>query len=113
MTMTAQERKNKTEAFLFEHNIPFNRHLPLIDEEHEVIIRDAKDIAKRILILTYLNMVAETGDQHEKDEIIEFLKREQLWADVSDDEKKLFLKDKLTKKESINISWRSECICLL
>ncbi|HEY2581238.1 MAG TPA: DUF4272 domain-containing protein [Mucilaginibacter sp.] len=111
--MTAQERKNKTEAFLFEHNIPFNAWLPVIEEEHEVMIREAKDIAKRVLILTYLNMVAETGDKGEKDEIIEFLQREQLWADVSEGEKKLFLKNKLTQKESVDISWRSECIYLL
>ncbi|MDP4264881.1 MAG: DUF4272 domain-containing protein [Bacteroidota bacterium] len=108
--MTAKERKDKTESFLREQNIPVNIHLPLTEDDNEAKIRDAGDIAKRLLALTYLNIAADNG---EKTEIINFLKSENIWDAVSENEKELFLKDKLTEKEEINISWRSEAIWLM
>ena len=108
--MTAQERKEKTETFLKEINIPFNFGLPPIEEESEANIRTAEEIAKRIIILAYLGVYSEDGD---KDEILEFFKTEKLWDFVSEYEKKLLSKKKLTKKDRINISWQSECILLL
>jgi hypothetical protein len=108
--MTAQERKEKTETYLTNLNVPINPHLPLIEEESEAVIRSGQDIARRILILTYLNVVQEGGD---KKEIIAFLKNEGLWNDVSEDEKELLKKTKLTKQDKINLSWRSEGVWLM
>jgi hypothetical protein len=108
--MTAIERKQKTEKLLKSLNIPFIDHLPMIEEENEARIRSAQDIAKRILILTYLCFVAE--DQDAKSDVIDFLKAEKLWDSVSPDEKLLFQKE-LTEREKINLSWRSEAIWLL
>lgn len=108
--MTAQERKEKTETYLKELDIPFNFGLPPIEEESDANIRTAADIAKRIFILVYLSVYVEGGD---KDEIIEYFKSEELWDSVSNYEKKLLLKKKLTEKEKINISWQSECIYLM
>ena len=110
LTMTSNERKDKTEKILVKFDIPINVHLPLIEEESESKIRDAKDIAKRLLVLTYLNVSAE---QEDKSEIIEFLHTDDLWNAVSEDEKALFLKKELTEQETYNISWRSECIYLM
>ena len=56
---TAEQRKKHTEKYLKSLNIPFIDHLPLIEEESEVKIRDAKEIAERILILVYLAYVSE------------------------------------------------------
>lgn len=108
--MTAIERKQNTERLLKTLNIPFIDHLPLIEEEHEARIRTPQEIAKRILVLTYLNYVSEEPDDRE--EVIKFLKEQELWDSVSVDEKVLFAKD-LTDQEHINISWRSEAIWLL
>jgi len=108
--MTAQERKEKTEIYLKGLNIPFNFRLPPIEEENDVIVRSAVEIAKRIFILVYLGVYSEDGDRNE---IIEFFKSEELWDSVSEYEKKLLLKEKLTEKDKINISWRSEGIYLL
>jgi len=110
--MTSQERKEKTETYLKELGIPFNLGLPPIEEESEANIRTAADIAKRIFILVYLGVYAE-GDGGDKDEIIEFLKSEELWDSVSKYEKTLLSKKKLTEKDKINISWQSECIYLM
>ncbi len=109
--MTQQERANRTEKILRELNIPINPSLPLIEDESEIHIRKASDIAKRILILTYLNIIAD--DEVAKQEIIEFLKNESLWDFLSGEEKSLLAKEKLTTKDKINLSWRSEAVWTL
>lgn len=108
--MTAQQRKKKTEQYLKKLKIPVNPHLPLIEEEAEAVIRSGADIAKRILILTYLNVLKDGGD---KKEITTFLKREKLWAAVSKGEKALLKKTKFTRQDKVDLSWRSEGIWLM
>lgn len=108
--MTSAERKLNTEKLLTSRQIPYIDHLPFIEEEYEVVIRSPHDIAKRILILTYLCYVAEA--QHEKQKVIEFLRSEDLWKDTTFDEQELFQKD-LTDAEKIKISWSAEAIWLL
>ena len=108
---TAEQRKKQTEKYLKSLNIPFIDHLPLIEEENEVKIRTAQEIAKRILILVYLAYVSEVPDEREN--VIEFLKKNLLWDKVSPDEKELFQKEELTDQETTNISWRSEGVWLL
>ena len=108
--MTAIERKQNSERLLKSLNIPFIDHLPLIEEEHEARIRTPQEIAQRILVLTYLNYVAE--EPEERDKVIDFLKEQDLWNSVSNDEKELFSKE-LSDQEHVNISWRSEAIWLL
>jgi hypothetical protein len=109
--MTSEQRKHKTEALLNRLNISINEWLPLIEDENEARIRNAKDIAKRILILVYLNVYAE--DESVKKEVIVFLERGNLWDSVSQMEKKLFSKEYLSTQEKRNISWRSEAIWLM
>lgn len=108
---TALKRKKETEKFLKSINVPIIEHLPMIEEEHEVHIRKANEVAERILILTYLNYVSEEPES--KTEVIDFIKDIGLWDKVSPDEKKLFESEELTKQEHINISWRSEAIWVL
>lgn len=108
--MTALERKEKTETLLKELGIPYIDHLPTVEEESEVRLRTSQEIAKRILILVYLNYAAE---ENSKQDIIDFLKTERLWDSVSLEEKILFEKSKLTDQDRINISWRSESIWAL
>jgi len=108
--MTAIERKKNTERLLKSLNIPFIDHLPLIEEEDEAKIRTPQEVAKRILVLTYLNYVSE--EPNDREEVITFLREQELWDSVSNDEKDLFSKE-LSDKEHINISWRSEAIWLL
>jgi Domain of unknown function (DUF4272) len=108
---TAEQRKKQTEKHLKSLNIPFIEHLPLIEEESEVKIRTAQEIAERILVLVYLAYVSEVPDEREN--VIDFLKTNSLWDKVSPDEKELFQKEELTDQETTNISWRSEGVWLL
>lgn len=108
---TAEQRKKQTEKYLKSMNIPFIDHLPLIEEEGEVKIRTAQEIAERILVLVYLAYVSEVTE--EKKNVIDFPKTNVLWEKVSPDEKELFQKEELAEQEATNISWRSEAIWLL
>ena len=108
--MTSSERKEKTETLLKSLNIPFIDNLPLIEEENEVKLRTPIEIAKRILVLTYLCYVAEVPKDNMS--VINFLKQQDLWECVSRDEKQLFQKE-LTDLDLIDVSWRSEAIWIL
>ena len=109
--MSTLKSKTQTEILLVSLGIPFHDRVSLIEKEQESEIRSAQDIAQRILILTYLIYISNV--EEDRLEIIEFLKKENLWDSVTGNERKLFLKKKLTKKERINISWRSEGILVL
>jgi hypothetical protein len=108
---TAEQRKKETEKLLKSLSIPYIDHLPLVEEENEVQIRTAHEIAERVLILVYLAYVSEVSD--ERGNVIDFLKTNSLWDKVSPDEKELYQKEELTDQEAVNISWRSEAIWLL
>ena len=108
---TAEQRKKETEKLLRSLNIPYIDHLPLVEEENEVRIRTAQEIAERILIIVYLAYISEVPDEREN--VIDFLKANSLWDKVSADEKELYQKEELTDQEIVNISWRSESVWLL
>jgi hypothetical protein len=108
---TAEQRKKETEKLLKSLNIPYIDHLPLMEEENEVKIRTAQEIAERILVLVYLAYISEVPDAREN--VIDFLKANSLWDKVSPGEKELFQKEELTEQETVNISWRSEAVWLL
>ncbi len=108
--ITANERKTKTEKHLESLNVPVNKDLPALEEDHLIEIKSAKEIAERLLILTYLCVSAQNK---ENKEIIDFLKEEDLWNSVSENEKKLFAKSRYKKQELMEISWRAECIKVL
>lgn len=105
---TAEQRKKETEKLLRSLNIPYIDHLPLVEEENEVRIRTAQEIAERILIIVYLAYISEVPDEREN--VIAFLKANSLWDKVSADEKELYQKEGLTDQEIVNISWRSEAV---
>jgi hypothetical protein len=107
--MNAIERKLNSEKLLALWGIVNVDELPPIEES--VNLRSPQDIAKRILILTYLNCVA--SEMELRFEIQSFLKKEGLWEHTSDVEKALFEKAELTDREEDMIRWRGESIWLL
>lgn len=109
--MSSLKHKSQTEILLESLNIPFYDRVSLLEKLQESEIRSSQSIAQRILILTYLCYISDVPEDRFK--IIEFLKKENLWNSATDDEQKLFLKEKLTEQERIDISWRSEGVWLL
>ena len=114
---TAEQRKKETEQLLKSLDIPYLEHLPLVEEESEVKIRTAQEVAERIIILLYLSYLGfdsmEGGKSSKKEKIVDFLKTNSLWDKVSPKEKELFQKEKLTSQETSNMTWRTEAIWLL
>jgi hypothetical protein len=109
--MTAPERKTHTEARLKQHNIPVGTELQVLAEESEVQLCTAVEIAKRILILTYLNIVVQA--EGFRNEVVASLKSKGLWDDVSGNEKLLLLKKELTDLDVAFISWQAEAAWML
>ncbi|MCB0647940.1 MAG: DUF4272 domain-containing protein [Saprospiraceae bacterium] len=112
MHKTAIERKQFTEGMLIDLGIPYIGHLPAIEEESETQLRSPQEIAKRILVLTYLGYIGEV--EEDKSNVVDFLKSENLWSSASPIEQRQFLsKEMFNPQELIDISWRSECVWIL
>jgi hypothetical protein len=72
-------RKDKNDAYLSSLGISTNRHLPHIEDESEVVVKSAQDVAKRTIILFCFTAVAQGVDS---ERAISWLKQEGLWDDV-------------------------------
>lgn len=106
--MTPTERKLNSEKRLASLGIVLIDNLPLTESEHDVNLRSAQQIARRILILAYLNCVAYDPDLQQ--EVMMFLIREKLWDEASANEKTLFNMPKLGDDQVAEIQWRAESI---
>jgi len=109
--MTALERKQHTEKLLEALGIRLRDELPPWEEEDNIKLRTPREIAQRILILSYLNCIA--TDSNLLEPVISFLRQENLWEHVSEEEKKLFDKTQLADDEIATIQWRGEAIWTL
>lgn len=85
--------------------------LPPIESEEHVNLKTAQQIAKRILIFSYLNCVA--YDPSLQQEVMMFLIHERIWDEATAQEKALFHKAKLSEPEVVAIQWRAESIWLM
>lgn len=108
--MTSTERKINAEKRLASLGIVLVDNLPPIEDD-DINFKTAQQIAKRILIFSYLNCVA--FDPSLQQEVMMFLIREKLWDEVSEQEKTLFHKPKLSENEAAEIQWRAESIWLM
>jgi len=109
--VTATERKLNSEKKLASLGIVLIDDLPPIENEHDLNFKSAQQIAKRILILAYLNTVA--SDSSLQQEVMMFLIREKLWDEASPKEQELFHKPTLSEDEMAEIQWRTESIWLM
>jgi len=109
--MSPTERKLASEKKLVSLGIVLSDNLPPMENEHDVTVKTGQQIAKRILILSYLNCVA--FDPSLQQEVMMFLIREKLWDDASAKEKTLFHKSKLSEDDMAEIQWRAESIWIM
>lgn len=109
--MTAAERKEQTENLLAERDIPVFDYLPVIEEELNVQLKTAREIAERILVLAYMNCIV--YDPSLKNSIVEFLINEDFWGKISAEEKELLHKPVMTEDDLAKIASRGECIWFL
>jgi hypothetical protein len=109
--MTSLERKKKSEELLLSLGITLSDDLPLIEEENTVTLRSAREVAERILILSYLNSAA--SDPSLRQQMMMFLIQEGLWDKTSAEEKALFHITPLAEEQLTGMLWRTESIWLL
>lgn len=102
-------RKEKSEVVLNEHAIKINKNLPFIESEEEVVLRTPKEMATRVTILAYTNLVAFNNITGEK--AIEEIKKYNLWDVVTPDEKS-FLENP-TEERKNHETWKCESIWTL
>jgi hypothetical protein len=109
--MTPPERKIKSELLLRSLQINLPDELPAVEDVHELSFRSGKDIARRIMVLSYLNCVA--ADPSLQQQIMIFMIHEDLWDHATEEEKFFFHKPELTDKDLDTIFWRCESIWTL
>jgi hypothetical protein len=85
--------------------------LPPIESEDVLTFRSAEEVAERVLVLAYLNCVA--NDPSLQQQVMMFLIHERLWDKASKTEKALFHKTRLSEDERAKILWRTESIWML
>jgi hypothetical protein len=108
-TEEQQARKSRSEKILESWNVKVNRHLPVIQSEDEVNIRQPSAIAKRVAVLAVTNLVAFNGIPAA--EAVHYLQQSNLWEMVTPAERD-FLADPTEEKKSIE-TWKCECIYTL
>jgi len=109
-TDSSLKRKERTEGYLKSLGVPVNPHLPLVEAESEVRLREPKEVAKRVNILHALAAVAHQADRKRT---TLWLKREGLWESVSPEEKDFFESENPTQQASVAASWRAESLWTL
>jgi len=78
--------------------------------DSDQIIRQAKEVAKRCLVLYGVLAVSH---REPREKVVSWLKRENLW-DVASFKERLFLENELSSEwETINVTWRAEALWVL
>jgi len=103
-------RKERTEVELRKLGIPVNPWLPLVESEDEARIRDAKDVARRVLILYGLTAVGQDGG---REQALSILRQEGLWEYVSPAERRLLENANPSQQALTDASWRMEAVWVL
>lgn len=110
MTTSPAERKRRTEQQLELLGVAVNPHLPLVEDEDEVRLRGAKDVAERAIILYVLLAVAH---QENREHLVAWLKDQSLWKAVSPKEQTFLEDNQPSQQDIITASWRAESLWTL
>ena len=108
--MTPEERKHRTEQILQDKGIPFLDSLPLTEDENDVELRATEDVGKRIVCLFCF---AGTGFNPDNRNFINYLKENDVWEFLSEEEATLLSNPNGHEKALINASWRMEALYFL
>jgi hypothetical protein len=105
--MDSQTAKAASLAYLQAHSIPFIDSLPLLESLDELSPRDAKAVARRIMVLSYICGI---GFDFDASELEASLERVGLAGDASERERDLLSRREHTPQERANATWLIECI---
>jgi hypothetical protein len=108
--ISSEERKANTEALLTRLGVPVNRYLPVVEDELEVRLRDAAEVAKRCGVL-YAR--AGLGHDCDQDAILGWLSTSGFWDNASTKEKEFFENPELSEQCKREATWEVEKINVL
>jgi hypothetical protein len=108
-TESQLQRKRHSEELIGSHNIKINLQLPSIQDEAKTELRTPKEVAERVSVLAYTNLVA-FGNLH-PDSAIAILKKYNLWEKTTAKEKD-FLQNP-TEEKKVAETWKCEGIWTL
>lgn len=108
-----QERKQKTEAFLEENGISYNKFLGTIDSSKEVTIKSKLEIFKRLIAGVFMQMHASTFGTSRFNE--SRIKTEKIIRDMKatyllDDLEKQLLKKRCPEEVANGVYWNTEAL---
>jgi hypothetical protein len=103
-------RKARTEKFLSSVGVPLNPNLPRVEDDSEVRLRDALDVARRSIVLYCMSAV---GFGAESNRAFSWLQNQNLWDFVSPDEKALLTNEDPSEQQVVEASWRVESLWTL
>jgi len=109
ITEDQKQRKHKSEYLLKEDDIKVNKNLPYLRSEEEITLRAVEEVATRVTILAFTNLVA--FNNITATEAITEIKKYDLWGAVTPDEKS-FLENP-TEERKNHETWKCEGIWLL
>ena len=106
----ASERKIRSEHILKKYCVPVNHNLPVIEGEGDINLRSTQEVARRAVVLF---SIASRAMGERAQDILDFLKREQLWDNATEKEKGFLLNEMASDQELRNYSWRFESVWVL
>lgn len=110
MYEASKERKAKSEELLRSIGVPLNLNLPLVEDESEIRLPAALDVARRSLVLYSVSAV---GFGAASQRAVNWLKDQDLWEFVSPDEGVFLTKEEPSEQEVFEASWRVESLATL
>ncbi|MBQ5942237.1 DUF4272 domain-containing protein [Massilia sp. AB1] len=108
--MTPAQRQAASEALLREHGIPINPQLPWIEDEHEVRLRSADELCRRLAALWG---VVGTAMLRENDFFEDYFSIGDRRSWLSNDEARFLFDDEPVEEDYIRFSWRLEALYFL
>jgi hypothetical protein len=108
--MTPEERKNASESLLKSRGIDYNRHLPPIESEEEVVLRSPEEVLRRLVALW---AVVGSAFLRENNHFRDYITTNKFESWLSKSELEFLLSDERTERDYVQFTWRLECLYFL
>ena len=80
ISKSAQDRKARSETILGKYNVPINKSLSYIEDEHEALVRTKEEVANRALALLVVAVKAEGLEQDIVDSLVKDYQLEKVFT---------------------------------
>ena len=110
ISISSAKRKFRSEQILSKYDVPINKNLPYIEDEHEALVRSTEEIAKRAIALLTVAVKAHGVNQEGIDGIVETYDLESV---LSPNEVKFINDESPSEYDKAQFSWRYEAAWVL